>query len=236
MTVLSAHQPNFLPYLGFFDKIAKSDIFVILDDLQFSNNSYQDFNFVHTTEGASKLKLPVSYNFGAKINQVKVLGGSRDFKKMLKTIEYSYSKSPYFKVFKNDFFELLNQYDEYDNLADYNINLINHFLDVLEIENVRIYRSSAIKGLETGRDERLIDLCLKFGADTYLSGTGGKSYIVEEKFSQNGLKLSFQQCFNNVYPQTGFEKHGFVPNLSVIDYYFNVGNAGLEGAFYDTKY
>lgn len=214
--ILSIHQPDYIPWLGFFYKVAKSDVFVYLDDAQFSNEAAHNFNIIKTSQGSFRLKIPVSYSFGEVINQVRTKDelGWKD--KHLKTLQMNYSKAKYFDDVLPIFSDALNQ--QYDNLADLNaaINLV--ILDGFGI-NCKMVRSSSL-GITTKREDRVIDICCALGATSYLSGNGARIYQVEQHFVDKGLDLMYLDYKPIQYQQLW---NSFLPNMSILDYVFNCG-------------
>lgn len=215
MTV-SIHQPDYIPWLGFFYKVAKSDIFVYLDDAQFSNEAAHNFNTIKTSQGSLRLKIPVVYSFGEMINQVRTKDelGWKD--KHLKTLQMNYSKAKFFKDVYPIFFDVLTQ--KYDNLAEINIAINSVFFEKFGID-CKIIRSSSL-GINSKREDRVIDICCNLGATEYLSGNGARIYQVEQHFADNGIALRYQDYIPIQYNQLW---NSFLPNMSFLDYVFNCG-------------
>ncbi|MFQ3675105.1 MAG: WbqC family protein [Endomicrobiia bacterium] len=213
---ISIHQPQYLPWAGYFNKILNSDIFVILDDVQYKKNEWQNRNRIKSSSGELWLTVPVHYTFGQKINEIKIDNKIFWSKKHLKSIELNYKRAPFF----NEIFPLVEKVlsKEYIYLVDINVELIKIILNYLEI-NKKIVKSSEYK-IVGEKTLRLINICKTFGADIYLSGQGGKDYLVEEEFKKNGIKLEFQEYKVKEYPQLF---NGFIPNLSILDILFNCG-------------
>lgn len=217
--IVGIHQPNYIPWIGYFYKILKSDKFVILDDVQYIKNSFINRNRIKTPQGAAWLTLPVYFkgNFGDNINEIKLKNelGWKD--KHLKTIEMNYKKSQYFDNYFND---LKNIYDkEHEFLSDLNTDLIFFFMDCLNIKT-EVIKSSQLNILGTST-ERLVNICKCLEADEYLSGTGGQNYQDEQFFKENNIKLTYSDFKHPVYQQLWGE---FIPNLSILDFIFNYGD------------
>lgn len=192
------------------------DVFVLLDDVQFKKNEWQNRNRIKTATGWQWITVPVIHNFGQKIIDVKINNRVNWRRKHMNALIANYSKAPYFKKYR-DFFEETYQ-KEWEYLCDINIHFILFIAKELEIE-VPIIRSSTL-GVTSTRTQRLIDICKKVGADTYLSGIGGYYYLDFSLFEEEGIKLIFQNFKHPVYPQLYGE---FIPNLSVVDALFNCG-------------
>lgn len=223
--ICGIHQPNFLPYLGFFDKIKKSDVFIIYDDAQFVARDYHNQNFILMNGIPLKLKVPVEHcPINTPINEVRIqkdglIKGIPWKEYHLKNIEIAYHKSPNF----DDVFSLLKIiYSlEFTHLFEFNYILIKTFCLILGIYTP-IRLSSFLhprETLETKSTKRLIELTQMTGADTYLSGPGGKGYLQEDLFPINKVKLIYQEFEHPTYKQ--IKQTEFVKNMSVLDYLFN---------------
>lgn len=215
--IVSIHQPDYIPWLGFFYKMSLSDVFIYLDDAQYSNEAAHNFNVIKTANGEFRLKFPVSYKFGDKILDVKSRDELKWKEKHLKTIEMNYKKAPFFNKIFPEFSRVM--LESYRSVAEFNIALNNFFAKGFEILPQKILRSSEM-GVDGVREQRVIDLTLACGGTEYLSGNGARVYQTEENFAKQGLKLtyidykpiSYRQCWKD-----------FVPCMSVIDYVFNCG-------------
>lgn len=214
--IVSIHQPDYIPWLGFYYKVAHSDEFVYLDDAQFSNTAAHNFNYIKTPQGKHKLKIPVRYEFGDAINCVETKDELQWKANHLKTIEMSYHKAKHFSEIFTSYSSVVNK--KYANLAELNI-AINEFMFKGFKITTKIMRSSDMN-ITSAREERILDICLKVGATKYLSGTGASVYQKSEDFSQRGLELLYSLYKPISYMQLGEE---FLPCMSVLDYIFNCG-------------
>lgn len=217
--IAAIHQPNFLPWIGYFYKMSKADVFIILDDVQFSKNSYINRNKIKTPNGAIWLTLPVitSGKFGQKINEVEIKEFNKSRRKILDTIKMNYSRAEYFKNYFPELEEIFSQ--DYNSLSDLNINLILWIAQKLQITPV-IKFSSSLPLLEAEGTLRLINICKEIGADTYLSGFGGNNYQEEKLFNDNNIYLKTYDFKHPVYKQLW---GNFEYNLSTIDLILNCG-------------
>jgi hypothetical protein len=214
--IISIHQPDYMPYLGYYYKIYQSEIFVFLDDVQFSNDNMHHWNKIKTPQGEHRLKIPVAYKFGDKINEVRTKDELKWKEKHLKTLEMNYSKTQYFKEIYPQYKEIMLQ--EYSNLAEMNIAVNLFICEGMGIQP-KFIRSSELK-INSAKEDRVIDLCLALGGKTYLSGNGAKAYQVFEHFEDKGLHLKYTDFKAFEYKQIWGQ---FIPNLSVVDYIFNCG-------------
>lgn len=213
---VSIHQPDYIPYLGLFYKMYHSDVFIHLDDAQFSNQAAHNFNRIKTPQGECRLRFPVEMKFGDPINAVRPKDELRWKEKHLKTIEMNYTKAPYFKQLFPEIKEVYMQ--KYDNVADLNIAINTFIADKFGIRP-KFFRSSDMD-IHTGREQRVIDLCVAAGGTRYISGTGARVYQQEEHFTSRGIELVYSDYRPITYPQVW---KGFLENMSVLDYIFNCG-------------
>lgn len=215
MTV-SIHQPLYLPYFGLFQKIYESDVFVFLDDVQYSNDNWQDYNVIKTPQGITRIRIPVDGKFGDRICDIRTKDELGWKKKHLKTIEYNYKRAPHFHEVVGVVFPLIRE--EYQSLSELNEAVITGIVHRLHIKT-RILRSSEICA-EGKKEERVINICKQVGATTYLSGTGASVYQEKRDFERAGLKLRYITLKKPEYRQLwGSNADG----LSFLDYLMNVG-------------
>lgn len=220
--IVAIHQPQYLPWLGYFDKIERCDTFVFLDNVQFKKNEWQNRNKIKTADKWQWLSVPVIHKFPQNINQVEVNNTVQWGKKHLNALITNYSKSPFFKE-HIEFFE--GTYGrEWRFLSDINIHLIHYLVKALGISGKKLELASRYE-LRDGRTERLVDLCHRLGAENYLSGKDGAKYLDVKEFEKRGMKVIFQDYKHPSYPQLF---GGFEPCLSVIDLLFNCGPESLS--------
>ena len=232
--IAAIHQPQFIPWLGYFDKIDQSDVFIFLDNVQYKKNEYQNRNRIKTVDGWQWFTVPVLYKFPQKINEVRINNKIDWKKKHLHTLITNYSRAKYFERYIEYFKELYSK--EWEIISDINIEVTRQLAEFLGIKNKFLVASKLIpptppfkKGGEGGfleePTDRLIKLCNLTEADIYLAGKDGAKYMDVEKFTKSGIKLTFQDFKHPVYNQL-FGK--FEPNMSVIDLLFNHGEESLE--------
>ena len=224
--IVTIHQPQYLPWLGYFDKAARADIFILLDNVQFKKNEWQNRNKIKTPQGPQWLTVPVLHRFGQNIDEVKI-NNQVDWREAhLKALKLNYAKSGHFNRYI-DFFKKTYERD-WENLVDINIFFIEKIIEFLGIKT-KIVRSSSYHATDDST-QRLIDLCKKFNATTYASGRDGNKYLDLSKFEQAGIKIVFQNYEHPVYPQ-GWSQAGeqaFISHLSIVDLLFNCGDKSLE--------
>ena len=218
MTTIAIHQPSYLPWLGLFEKIHKSDIFVFLDNVTYSKDGYANRNRIKTPEGACWLTIPIVQKGLSRtpIYEVEISNTVNWRKKHWNTIKFNYGRALHFEEYKN-FFEGIYR-SNWFLLAELNKFLIKTICVFLRIRGVFIDASTLdVGGTST---TLLANICETLDADTYLSGIDGKHYICHELFEQKGIDVVFQEFKCSIYPQL---YGGFIPNLSAIDYLLNCG-------------
>jgi len=224
MKIVTMHQPNYLPWVGFFSKIAHSDCFVIVGDVLYTLNSVINRNKIRTKGGWIYLTIPVGRNVHSlKICDVPLPRDKKWMENHWKAIKQSYSKADFFSHYQ-DFFEGLYQKD-FEYLWLINVEIISYLLRCFEIDVEVITTSEMDLDPELRSTDLLITILKRVGADIYLSGPSGKNYLDFEKFSQNNIELRFLKFQHPVYKQT---YAGFEPGISAIDLLFNVGPKASE--------
>ena len=221
MTKIAIHQPMYLPYPGVFNKMKSADIFVFLDDAQYSDGYYYNRNYIKTSKGALLLTVPIIKSFGQKLNEVKIATNIKWPQKHLKSLYANYSKADYFSSYIGFFEEIYSTH--WKRLHDINMETMLYIKDVLDI-NIPFYFSSELKCESTGA-RRIIDICKTLNADVYLSGISGKDYLDQKRFESNNIKLEYQEYVPKEYKQLWGD---FIPNLSIIDLIFNPGDNTKE--------
>jgi len=217
--IISIHQPDYIPYLGLFYKISKSDTFVFLDDAQYSNDNVHNWNRIKTPQGECRLKIPVIQHLGDPINRVKTHDELKWKEKHLKTIEMNYGKAVHFGEIFPAFAELLMK--DYDSLADLNVAITSWIVKQFGF-CVKIHRTSEME-IHSVQETRVIDICVMLGGTTYISGNGARAYQVEEHFTSRGVALQYTDYHPVDYKQLWMKRCGFLENMSVIDYILNCG-------------
>lgn len=215
--IISIHQPQYLPWLGYFDKISKSDVFVLLDNVQFKKNEWQNRNRIKTARGWQWLTVPMIHKFTQKIYEVKINNTVHWGKKHLNTLVTNYSKAAFFRQHIAFFEQAFAR--EWRCLVDLNIHFIRYLADGLGLSEKRLIRASAYD-LREDATERLIDLCKQLQGDVYLSGRDGAKYLNTALFEKEGIQVVFQDYHHPQYPQL---YGAFEPSLSAVDLLFNCG-------------
>jgi len=219
--ILAAHQPQFMPWLGYLHKMARCDVFVLLDDVQFKKNEFQNRNKIWSAEGGRWLTVPVLHKFPQDIREVRVNNEPNWRDKERKTLAQTYSRAAHFKDSWGPWDKMYSM--GWDSLLDINLYTIEELRRAFGVRTPM--KLSSGLGAEGRATERLVNICRKEGADAYLSGAGGRDYLETGLFEKAGIRLFFQEFKHPVYPQFGGE---FVPHLSALDAVFHLGPKAPE--------
>lgn len=218
--IVSVHQPNFIPWMGLFDKIVKSDVFVVLDEVQIPRGkSPANRNFVKTANGKTVLTVPLSHPKGSQkmssYHEVNI-AEPRWHIKALRTIEHAYSKAPYFE----DIFPLLAKGFLSESFFEMNYSFLRDVVNGLGLDTHIVLLSDLPLAGDQKNNEMIISICKELDADTYLSGQGARSYNDPDSYGKNRIDLIYQEFEHPKYEQINGE---FIANLSIVDALFNIG-------------
>ncbi|OHB75994.1 MAG: hypothetical protein A2Z34_11005 [Planctomycetes bacterium RBG_16_59_8] len=220
--IATGHQPNYLPYAGFFHKIVRADVFIVVDTVQFVKRG--PFGWIHrnrirTPDGWDWLSVPAltKGKFTQRIIETKIDRSVPWARKHLRTLEWNYKKAPFFDEYIGVFREVYTK--EWDSLCELNIHLIEKLLLLMGIS--RSMRRTSELGVEGEASALIVNMCRAVGADAYLSGIHGKDYLDIGLFEKSGIRLIFQEFCHPTYTQS--QPGAFIPELSVVDMLFNCG-------------
>jgi len=210
---LAVMQPYFFPYIGYYQMIKAVDKFILYDDVNYIKGGWINRNNILTNNERKYFTLNLSEPSPNKlINEIKI-GTNKD--KILKTIRQNYSKAPFFKEnFKviEEIFNLIKPDSLISHVAGLSIIKISEYFDF----NTKFEYSSEnhfdTKGLE--KADRLVAICKKNNADTYINAIGGRELYNKEYFLERGISLQFIKAKITEYKQKG---NVFEPSLSIID-------------------
>lgn len=227
--LVAIHQPTFLPWLGYFDRMVKADLFVLLDHVQFERRNYQNRTLIRLEDEARWLTVPVvQLSQKERIVEKRVDDSQGDGPrgwgpKSFMTLRFAYRKAPHFETYAPRLRELLEA--RWDKLVDLNIATLEFVREALEIRTPMI-RSSELP-VEGQRSGLLLDICRKVGASAFLGGMGGsRDYLDKEAFAAAGMGVQWQDFRSPQYPQCG--AGAFLPGLSALDLLFNCGPRSRE--------
>lgn len=224
--IVTIQQPEHLPWLGFFHKMAHGDLFVLLDNVQYEKNNYQNRNRIRTgssVDGWNWLTVPVLSKASSqqKIRDVQINNGDRRWRERIRrSIEHNYSRAPFFDHYAEILGDVYRN-PECGSLVDLNLNLIDFLAAELGVERPMI-RASELN-VSGSRSELLLSICRELGATDYLSGPGGRNYLDESIFQNAGIVVEYHEFHHPEYKQV-YEP--FVSNMSLIDLLFTHGSDG----------
>ena len=214
--MIGIHQLQFIPWVPYFFKIIKSDIFVFLNDVQYQKNGIQNRNQIKTPNGAAWLTLPVKAKLGELINEIEI-ANFKSFEKIMRNLEMNYKKSPFFfKVYSilESAFSLGS-----NSLSEINYQIICSILELLECKT-KCFLSSQFKTSQA-KEMLVLEIIEYFNEKVYISGKGAFSYMDINKFQERGIDLYIYDFNYSNYPQLWKKRQGFIPDLSIIDLMFN---------------
>jgi hypothetical protein len=220
--ILSAHQPAYLPWMGYFDKIMKSDIFVFLDMVQFEKNSFINRNKIKTPQGPTWLTVPVKLKGHLKLTLMEIIIDSKYNwqRNHLKSIYLNYKKAP---RYEECYFKIEELYQkEYEFISELCWDQLRFWLKEIGIET-KLVRSSELP-IISKKSDLIFDLCRYFQADHYISGALGKNYLEEDRFNRADITIEYQDYQHPVYHQLWGD---FIPYMGVIDFIMNTDNYWL---------
>jgi len=230
--IVSINQPAYLPWLGYFHRIAVSDAHVVLDHVQFEKNSFTNRNKIRTQEGWSWLTVPVKTagKFGdLAINEIEIADEKKWAYKHWQSLRLNYSKAPFFDQHAAFLEGMYNR--RWQKLADLMRETRAYHLDAFGIRT-KLYFSSQMK-VSGKKDELILNLCRELGATVYLSGPLGRDYLHEDAFRRQGIAVRYHDYRHPTYPQVypGFEAY-----MAALDLLFNAGPASLETILKDQEH
>ncbi len=214
--ILTGHQPAYLPWLGYFEKIMRSDVYIYMDTVQFEKGSFTTRNKIKTANGPTWLTVPVRIkgHMESRILDLKINDTIKWQKKHFRTIQYAYKNAPYYDEFINKIAPFYEK--EYSFFADYCFDYTKFWLSVLNIDT-QIVRMKDIE-VSGAKSDLVLSMCKAMNADTFISGAMGKEYMDEEKFAANGIKIIYQDYKPQEYPQLWGR---FLPCMGIIDFVMN---------------
>ncbi len=220
--IVVVHQPHFFPWLGYYNKLANADIFIIQDNVQFRRRYFQNRTLVRSPQGDPQwLTIPVQASRSTLIRDVTV-ATSTWTKNILKTLKHSYGRFPYFNRYWDDICGSLRDGDKY--LVDVNQITTEIIFKLLGLSSA-IERASSVNANGTRR-ERVITICKHFNAQGYIYGEGGERLCHPKKdFLRNNIyvyqqdfRINFDKCITNLRPTVPT-----VPNISILEFLFKYG-------------
>lgn len=219
---IAIHQPHYFPWLGYLDKMAKVDKFVLLDDVQLTDKSNMFRNKFLSKSGKDKY-LTVCFTkkgYMEKPYREVELNKSINWQKdHINFILDNYKKSNYFEEIWERISPLFNK--EYRYLCDVSIDSLLLLKEIFGISTEIIFQSNLSYDIQSKKNDLVIDICKVMNANQYLSGNGARKYMKLDLFEENNINVAYQQFEHPIYSQCN--SVNFMPNLSALDILFNCG-------------
>ena len=213
-------QPGYLPWLGFFDQLRRADVFVYYDDVQYDKHGWRNRNRIKTQNGAQWLTVPVRHSGGdgfPAILDVHIDNRTPWARKHVSSVRQAYARAPFLGRYLPELEELLQR--RWERLVDLDIACVAMMAKWFGLRT-RIERSSGL-AISGERSARLVSICARFGATTYVSGDSAAAYLDLDLFRQQGIEVVWQHYAHPTYAQL----HGdFLPYLSALDLLLNCGD------------
>ena len=212
------HQPDFAPHLGFFDRLLRTDHFILLDNVQFIRRGWQHRDRIKTREGSAWLTLSLQKgDYHQKISDVRLAPDERWIIENLALLRQCYAKAPCFDLIYPQVEAIYEA--GHERLVDFNMAFLNMALRLFDIEVQMSFASSY--PVSSSVSQRLLELVLAVEGDNYLTGAGSGNYLDEALFAQSFVSVSWQDFKHPAYSQL---YGNFEPMLSCLDLFFNYGN------------
>jgi hypothetical protein len=223
---VAIHQPQYLPWLGYLDKLDSADVFILLDTVQFKKHEWQNRNRIRTKDGWQWLTVPIIDRFPERIDRVEIHSRTDWQRKHCQALRLHYGKAPHWEPFGPELLGLLER--PWTRLVELSVTVTELLCKHLGIKTPRLF-ASALAAREEPTD-RLVDLCRAVGGTVYLAGQGAAprpgapSYMDVGRLPRAGIQVHFQEYQHPTYPQ---RYDPFVSHLSVVDLLFNCGPESL---------
>ena len=221
---VAIQQPEHIPWVGFFNKMAQCDLFVYLDNVQFKKRYFENRNKIKDNEKIIWLTVPVVSKglYTQKICDVALDNSQTWTKKYKGRLEHGYGKHPFWEDLKSIIYPALDK--SFNKLVDLNLILINNICSYLGISTTTTLASEISCENLKGSD-LILEICNKSKATVYISGPDGRNYLESEQFIKNGIDITYHDFEHTDYPQEG---EPFNSHLSVLDLIANCGGKSLE--------
>lgn len=220
--IVAIHQPQYLPWVPFFDKMDACELFVYLDTVQFQRRGVQNRNQILGPDGPLYLTVPVNASRETLIQDVTIADNPWQHSQ-IRSIETAYKKAPFYQDYAPELLELLGR--KWERLVDLNLATTALLMKALGITTRCVLASELT--VTGAKQDLILDICTACQATDYLSGTGARAYQTPEEFSARNIRLLYQNYQAKAYPQR-FVGENFSPGLSALDLIFNLGPASRD--------
>ena len=219
---IGIHQPHYFPWLGYFDKMAKSDKFIFLDDVQLEKGSFMYRNRIINERGNVTYLTISGEKHGFLNRRYREILSTNDEEWLTKhkdEIKRAYGESPYYFDIWNLIEELFEL--EEKTICAYCIRSTTKIKEILDIPTVVMKQSELQIDNTMKKNDLIIEICKAVGADCYLSGSGARKYTEESAYKESGINITYQEFVFPAYNQMHTAE--FIPGLSILDTLFNCG-------------
>ncbi|MFA5132719.1 MAG: WbqC family protein [Candidatus Paceibacterota bacterium] len=212
--VVGVLQPSYLPWLGYFDQIDQSNIFIFYDTVQYDKNGWRNRNKIKTKNGIQWLTVPITKKDGL-LKDVEIVYESDWVKKHLESIKQTYGKYRFFE----EVYEIISNrlLLKYGNLSMLCCDLIVDICRYMDMDNIMFMKASDLPEFTGDANERLVKMLMHVNGTMFIEGASGINYINDKMFARNGIEVKFQNYECVKYDLTVNE------NLSVVDALFRFG-------------
>ncbi|WP_405908740.1 WbqC family protein [Streptomyces sp. NBC_00828] len=222
MYTVAIHQPHYLPYCGYLDKWDQADLFILLDDAQFTRGGWQNRNFIKTEQGCHLLTAPVRHEGFRPLSGTALDYTRRWDRSHIRTLQQAYAQAPHRHLLSTHIEEVYCR--TWSVLSELAIGCTLSFGRQFRIETPTVLASSL--NVPGSSSQRLADLCRAVGADAYLAGDGCRVYLDEQPFDKAGIEVLWQGFTHPRWRQL-HGRHGFLSHLSALDLLLNTGPDAL---------
>ena len=222
--IVTIHQPEHLPWLGFFHKVSMADTYVVLDNVQYRRRYFQNRNKIRTKTNWQWITVPLEKDERdvLLIKNARITNAGGKWKsKNLESIFHNYHRATYFKSYWDDFKSAYME--NHISLLDFNCLLLKHLFNSFNIQKDVLLASEI--GASGEKGDLILNICKITGAKKYFSGISGKDYLDIDKFSKNNIEVEFQEFHHPIYAQLYDD---FIPCMSALDLLFNHGPKSLD--------
>lgn len=204
MSILSGHQPNFLPWIKYFEKIALSDIFTYSNDVKYSQKTFVSRTTIRLKNSAILLTIPVYHvNDFQRIFEKKIVKNDKILTKIVNSIYYNLKREQYFKDVKPVLDIIKSSYEKFDRLDKFNMNINNFIIEELLGIKTKKYIGFDLGLQDFTKNQRIAKNCQIFQSDIYLSGTGGQKYMDLRFFTEEKIQVFYfrSHIYNQLKPE-----------------------------------
>jgi hypothetical protein len=222
---VTIHQPYFVPYIGFFSKVFKSDVLVLYDTAQYVKNRLDNRNYINYKNQKKLLTVPIAKHMSFKPLSEVLISNHYDWRdEHLSMLDDAYSNYDYYNLLMNDISDIYSR--KYTFLSEINSVFIIKILSLLGWKGNVIYSSDMEIDQNLNPSEKLLNILLKTNAKTYIAGPSSREYLDFSLFDIHKISVEIHNYKYKHYPQQSTD---FIPNLSILDYMYNCGVKDLKG-------